>query len=147
MVNKMDIVRKIEFKKVDFLNSSFLKFKKIESMIFKFHFFHRYKKVENRTFWNFVFSTFLKFQKIESMILNFRFFHRCKKVENWKFRNFVFSRGDRKLKNLLNIYWCLILDFILADSNNVKRSKKSLIPLTNKCLEVSFLTPLDQTVQ
>ena len=46
----MDIVRKVEFKKVDFLNSSFLKFKKIESMIFEFHFFHRYKKVENRTF-------------------------------------------------------------------------------------------------
>ena len=46
----MDIVRKVEFKKVDFLNSIFLKFKKIESMIFKFHFFHRYKKVENRTF-------------------------------------------------------------------------------------------------
>ena len=87
----MDIVRKVEFKKVDFLNSIFLKFKKIESMIFKFHFFHRYKKVENRTFWNFVLSTFLKFQKIESMILNFKFFHRCKKVENWTLRNFVFS--------------------------------------------------------
>ena len=49
-------------------------------------------------------------------------------------RDFV-SRGVRKLYHLLNIYWCLILDFILADSNNVQRSKKSLIPLTNKCLE------------
>ena len=84
-------IGKVEFKKVDFLNSIFLKVKKIESMFFKFHFFHRYKEVENRTFWNFVLSTFLKFQKIESMILNFQFFHRCKKVENWTFRNFVFS--------------------------------------------------------
>ena len=32
----MDIVRKVEFKKVDFLNSIFLKFKKIESRFFKF---------------------------------------------------------------------------------------------------------------
>ena len=52
------------------------------------------------------------------------------------------SRGVRKLYYLLNIYCCLILDFILTDSNNVQRFKKSLIPLTNKCLEDNRVSSL-----